>query len=227
MFNTPNGLNCLMSNSSSDPISYSSLRVHLLLWVWKSDAYQSPETYYSLFLIIFYGLIFCLIDFSCSSLPSRLRRRPLRSPTTQWHRQLRQLVNPDKEAGRTSHFDIYTAVFTTRVYNLCPFYSLFFRPSSRTLANWTATFTCRLWQKEVTGVNHGNLAFVCLSAWEGAWGRTCWEDTHMPCAAQNRHFIGHLTVCPVLFVLLSVSEQENSDTGIQTEAVTEIYTRAE
>lgn len=121
MFNTPNGLNCLMSNSSSDPISYSSPQVHLLLSVWKSDAYQSPETYYSLFLIIFYGLIFCLIDFSCSSLSSRLRHRPLRSPTTQWHRQLRRLVNPDKEAGRTSHFDIYTAVFTTRVYNLCPF----------------------------------------------------------------------------------------------------------
>lgn len=137
--------------------------------MWKSDAYQSPETYYSLFLIIFYGLIFCLIDFLCSSLSSRLRHHPLRFPTAQWHRQFRQLVNPDKEAGRTSDFDIYTAVFTTRVYNLCPFtpFSL-----ARLLARsqiGRRLFTCRLWQKEVTGVNHSNLAFVyscvCVCMW--------------------------------------------------------------
>lgn len=41
--------------------------------------------------------------------------------STQRLRQLRQLVNPDKEAESTSHSDIYGVIFTTGAYNLCPF----------------------------------------------------------------------------------------------------------
>lgn len=81
------------------------------------------QTHYSLSLIIFYGLIFCLIDFSSHSLCYSLSHYLPHSNSTQRHRQLRQLVNPDKEAERTSHFDIYRAIFTTAVYNLHPFYS--------------------------------------------------------------------------------------------------------
>lgn len=50
--------------------------------------------------------------------------------TAQRHRQLRQLVNPDKEPKSTSHFDIYRVIFTTSLYNLFPFISfLYFAPS--------------------------------------------------------------------------------------------------
>ena len=90
------------------------------------------ETHYSLSLIIFYGLIFCLIDFSSRSLSYSLSHY-LPPNTTQRHRQLRQVVNPDKEAESTSHFDIYRVIFTASVHNLCPFtpFSLF-----RLLARW-------------------------------------------------------------------------------------------
>ena len=97
-------------------------QVNMPVLVWKSNMHQWQETHYSLSFIIFYDLIFCLIDFSSCSLSYSLSHR-LSPPanTTQRHRQLRQLVKPDKEAESTSHFDIYRVIFTTGLYNLCPF----------------------------------------------------------------------------------------------------------
>lgn len=101
-------------------------QVNMLVLVQYAKNWQ--DTHSSLSLIIFYCLIFCLIDLSSSFLSYRLSNcLPPPSNTTQRHRQLRQLVNPDKEAESTSHFDIYRVIFTTSLYNLCPFapFSLF------------------------------------------------------------------------------------------------------
>lgn len=83
------------------------------------------ETHNSLSLIIFYYLIFCLIDFSSGSSSARLAVFLLLIP----HRgadNSERLVNPDEEAESTSHSDIYGVIFTTGLYNLCPFTPLFF-----------------------------------------------------------------------------------------------------
>lgn len=102
-------------------------QVNVLALMWKSNMHQWQETHCSLSLIIFYDLIFCLIDFSSFSL-SLPFSVSFSSSTTQEHRQLGWLVNPDKEAESTSWFDIYGVIFTTSLYNLCPFtlFSLYF-----------------------------------------------------------------------------------------------------
>lgn len=114
-----NSFNCLTSNISSSPIIHQ--QVNMLVFVWKSNMHQWQETHYSLSLITFYDLIFCLIDFSSRSLSYSFSHCLPPPNTTQRCRQLRQLVNSDKEAESTSHTDIYRVIFTTSLYNLCPF----------------------------------------------------------------------------------------------------------
>lgn len=109
--------------------------------------------------------------------------------------------------------------------------------SLHTLANWMATFTCRVWQEEVTGVNHSNLPYVRVNVKSEVFKAghaaaiNITEDTNaprIPGTHQHRHFIRHSSV---LFAPLSMSEGEKREwekergrfTHLQSNRVTSTY----
>lgn len=81
---------------------------------------------------------------------------------TQRLRQLRQLVNSDKEAESTSHFDIYRVIFTTRLYNLCPFTPFLYSVSSHTFkldGNFYMLYLTERSQESITVISY---VHMCL-----------------------------------------------------------------